>query len=156
MFSLKSITNDQAYSFFMEDPKLAYMALPDDVLAGMYNDKKFYTSEGSELLGIYDKEELFAILKYELWTDICINIHIYLQSKYHHQGKTADLWEFAEGWLAKNNPKITKMVTLTPASCAHVIPVVKRYGFKEEGRITQSVTWRQEVVDLLIFGRSLN
>lgn len=58
--------------------------------------------------------------------------------------------------LFEKTSKFKKILATIPANAKHVSILLKRHGFKEEGRITDCVTYKGELVDLVSYTYTFN
>lgn len=156
MYNTVNITEADATKFFFNDPKLVLLGLADEEIAFMKRDLKYTFMEGSHYIGVQNTEtkELVAILRYEYFTTHTINIHMYISSKYHHTDVPRSVAECLKEYTV-NELKIYKVIIIVPSSCHHIHQFAPKHGFKLEGTLTNSFQWREQVVDLLIYGMSL-
>lgn len=151
MLILKEVDTETAFKFFISDPKLSYIGLPDNDLAVLYHEGVYRITSDSCLCGIFEEDELVCILRWELFTDWAINLHYYLSSKFHHKKKLAEIFDFMKDFFLTKT-EFNKAIIMAPSSCEHVIGPLEHFGFTLEGRITKCIKWRQELVDILIYG----
>src|SRR5574343_168996 len=126
------LTQEILDEFFLSDPALCYQGLADHELAYLYDD-------------------LLLVLCYSAFSDICINIHPYLKTIYQHTEMFGDIQDILRKYFIENT-QVKKIISMSPSPCKHIIKTCERYGFKYEGMIKQSTTWRQEIVDVIIYG----
>lgn len=154
MLNVKEIDENIATAFFLEDPALCYIALPDHDLVSLYQEKKWYKTNGSYLIGIYVEEELIFIMKYEFFTPIAVNVHFYLKSTLRNKGIFKDIQKLLKKWIT-NNTNIRKILAMSPKSCEMIAHVCEKFGFVKEGHLKNSIIWRNKIDDLLIYGLNL-
>jgi len=154
MYTLSPVEGDTISSFFLHDPKLALLALPDEDLHTLKVDGKFYLDLNVQAEGVYEDGEMVGILMWNMFTDMVINMHLYLNSKHHGTGKFKDVHVSILDW-AKESGRVRRIVVFSPASCVHIHHAMLGVGFEQEGRIKEAMEWRQQVVDILIYGRNL-
>ena len=153
MFSLKGVSKEEVKEFFKNDLNLCYLGLGDQYLAQLYYNDVYACDKDAHMDGVYVDNELAAIFKYDYFSKICLNIHFYLKSKYHNTGMLRKMAEFIYP-IAKSRG-ITKMVTMVPHTCPHVLEAMEGLGWNKEGTITKCQEWRQKIVDLIIYGKEL-
>ena len=154
MYTLSPVEGDTISSFFLHDPKLALLALPDEDLHTLKMEGKFYLDLNVQAEGVYEDGELIGVLMWNLFTNMVINMHLYLNSVHHGTGKFKDVHTSLISW-AKETPSLTRIVVFSPSTCPHIHTAMLGVGFELEGRMKEAIEWRQEIVDLLIFGRKL-
>lgn len=151
MFTIKELDKKEVVDFFINDPQLYLLGLPDEFIVALIGDGKFLNPYNSFLQGVYEKDELVMFLMWEPFTSTSISIHTYIPSKYHGTGKYKQIMN----WLIKTywqpDKKLYKIMAMPPSSCTHVIKAIKKIGFKLEGQLKNAVEWRSEVVDLMMF-----
>lgn len=150
------LTQQQLDEFFFSDPKLVMLGLSDEEMHYMTTNKHYYMAPGSGYLGVNDPKsgQLIGVIKYEWFTNIAINFHMYIRSELHG---TSDVTYVANE--ARNHFEADewcrKVLLMVPSSCEHIMKFAPKHGFKKEGYITQCYFWRQQPVDLVIFGLNL-
>lgn len=155
MLEVRDITNDVAAKFFLNDPKLAYLGCADDVLVKLYYTQDYEPQEMSQLKGIFDSGQLIMLMKYEFFTTVALNIHCYLSSSLQGRGYFGELVTFIIAWIKQEMPQVTKLLVMTPDPCSHIQAMANRYGFIKEGHLKNVVVWRQQTVDLIIYGMEI-
>lgn len=154
MLKLEEVTEQEATEYFLKDPELCYMALPDHDLVSLYNEKKWYKSPSSHLLGVKVDGELIFLMKYEFFTPVAINVHFYLKTKLRDTGIFKDIEKLIALWIY-NQTTVRKVLAMTPITCPRIAHVCEKFGLKKEGHLTKTIKWRNEIVDLLIYGLDL-
>src|SRR6185503_9163738 len=86
-----TLTKEQITEFFLEDPALSYQSLHDYKLVDLYERKEYVKHEISHFLGVYLGDELVFIMNYTYFSDIAINMHVYLKTKYQHTPMYRDI-----------------------------------------------------------------
>lgn len=151
----KEITNEGLTQFFLSDPDLLTLALPDDEIIHLYEHKEFVCDTGSNFIEVVDNENnSIAVIRWEYFTQIAIVVHIYLKSIYQHrqQGdKLQEIYDLMYNHLITNT-KIRKVIAFATSTSPQVIKAAERYGFVKEGSLKNAVVWRNKVVDLEIYG----
>src|SRR5574343_489340 len=145
------LTQEILDEFFLSDPALCYQGLADHELAYLYANKHYMTNSNMGYLGAYLNDDLVLVLCYSAFSDICINIHPYLKTIYQHTEMFGDIQDILRKYFIENT-QVKKIISMSPSPCKHIIKTCERYGFKYEGMIKQSTTWRQEIVDVIIYG----
>lgn len=148
-----NISAEQINHFFMTDPQVSYLGLPDEDLVSLATTGKYILAEGSVIYGVEEEEEgkLIGLIKIELFTSVTANVHFYLHSSLHKSGKLREVREFFYKYFQEET-NIEKVIVVAPATCKHVHGPAERFGFKLEGVLTKSLVWRQELVDMYIYG----
>lgn len=151
--TVKNISNSEITQFFLNDPKLALLGLSDEELAVLHKTGQYLNTTNSILFGVFEDDRLITIVKYELFTTHAINFHMYVKSEYHHTDKILPISDFIRKTIKKTG--MLKAILTVPSPCEHIHKFVKKFGFKEEGRITNCYQWREQVVDLVLYGLNL-
>jgi len=154
MYTLSPLSEEDVASFFLLDPKLALLGLPDVDLHILRTERKFSLEGSCRAEGVYEDGEMVGILMWNMFTNMVINMHLYLNSVHHGTGKFKDVHTSLISW-AKETPSLTRIVVFSPSTCPHIHTAMLGVGFELEGRMKEAIEWRQEIVDLLIFGRKL-
>ncbi len=148
------LTIEELTDYFLSDPALCYLALPDSQLTNLYENREFIIPPLSYILGIYLGNELVAVLNYTYFSEICVNIHPFLRSKYHHTPMWGEIQEHLRRYFIENT-QVKKVIAMVPKPCKNIHKTCRRYGFKLEGRILNSVIWRNEITDTLMYGLTI-
>ncbi len=150
----KDISEAQITEFFLNDPNVAYLGLPDDDLQELFYNKTYTLKDNTIYKGIYLKDELVSILKYEAFTRQTVNLHFYLSSKLHKKGYARGVEQAIYDYFIENT-KAIKAILMTPQSCTQVQGPAIGFGMVLEGRLTNAIVWRNEVMDVLIYSIEL-
>lgn len=152
---IDDITEEIATEFFLSDPRLAFLGISDEELHMLHTNKHYSFLDNSHYVGVLkDGKDLVSILRYEYFTPQSINQHMYINSNYHHTSVPHEVAQFLLNY-AMNTLKIYKIITLIPSNCPHALSFGLKHGFKKEGVITNCFQWRQQLVDLVIYGLDL-
>lgn len=146
----KQLNEQEISDFIINDPKLAYMGFSDTELTAMYQNKKYPLAPGSYYVGIEDDKELIAILKWEAFTEITLNIHLYIASKYHGKGVLKDVYKFLYSHFLKET-NIKKLLIMSPDCCPHTCKAAVKMGFKLQAQLANTMMWRQQLVGINIY-----
>ena len=147
---LGDVTEEQMTEFFINDPKLCYMGLCDDDLNELYLNKRYAPHHTSYYQGIYEDDKLVAVIKFEKFSPITVNVHLYIQSSLHGKGKTIEITDLVCDYL-RDTSGIQKVLIMAPRPCVHSCKAAEARGFKLEGTLTNGCIWRKEIVDILIY-----
>jgi hypothetical protein len=148
------IPEEDIKQYFLDDPALCYQSLHDYKLVDLYERQEYKRYDEVSFIGAYLGEELVFLMNYTYFSDIAINMHVYLKTKYQHSPMYGEIQELLREYFLTNT-KVIKVIAMSPAPCTHVQKTCERYGFKLEGTLKNALTWRQEVVDLYIYGLML-
>lgn len=155
MYTIKDIEDAKVLSdFFVNDPNLCYLGLPDDDLVNIYNTGEWKPRNTSYFLGVYKEDKLVCIFKYEYYTSIAMTFHGYLKSEYHHTGEFKKIKNALVNWLL-DNTTIRKALVFAPDNCPHVHTAMQGIGMEKEGHIKNALIWRQKKVGLTVYGLDL-
>lgn len=154
MYSITNITPEKATEFFFSDPALVYLGLGDEEMYKLAKTRQYAFQDGCEYLGVYENDTLQCIIKYNWFTTHCINFHMYMRTNLHHSESLKNMARTIKAYFIENVP-VTKVMLVVPSTCTHVHKFVAKFGFKQEGLLTNSYQWRQEMVDLHIYGLTL-
>jgi RimJ/RimL family protein N-acetyltransferase len=114
-----------------------------------------YPCEDTNIDGVYEDGKLIALNKFEYFTRQAINVHFYLSSGYQGTGKLGEIFNFMKKHYEENTD-LLKVLFMVPSTCIHVHKAAEKHGLKKEGHLTQCYEWRQEVVDIIIYGQELD
>jgi len=155
MLELKDIDAETLTDFFIKDPALCYLGLPDQDLVDLHKDKKFSKlSTTSVFKGFYSGETLVSVLKYEWFTYDTVNVHFYIPTHLQRQGFSQEIGELICKYFVEHTIAI-KIIIMIPSTCAHTLKATTKFGMKEEGRLTKALRWRNEIVDIIIHSLNL-
>lgn len=150
---IKQINNaDIVKEFFLDDPKLAYLSLPDGALVDLANNK-YAVNSNERLIGLYLDNKLIAVGRYESFTDCAVTYHLYINSALHGTSVLDEINKIAHEYLKELNYKTA--IVFTPSSCVHVHKAAEKRGYVLVGNIPSSQIWRQQLVDTLIYSKDL-
>jgi len=153
MFELKAVTPEIVSQFFLSDPKLVCLGLPDDEMTTLFQTGQ-YPCEDTNIAGVYENDRLIALHKFEYFTAHAINVHFYLNSELHGTDKLGQIFYFMKNHLEQNT-NLMKVLFMVPSSCIHVQKAAEKFGLVKEGHITNVFVWRQEPCDIIIYGHDL-
>ncbi len=153
-YEFKDITEKEVTDFFLHDPNVCYLGLSDVDLHELYEDKIYRLKDNTIYKGIYLKDELISILKYEAFTQQTVNLHFYLSSKLHKKGYARGVEQAIYNYFIENTTAI-KAILMTPQTCTQVQGPAIGFGMELEGRIKKAIVWRNELMDILIYGIEL-
>lgn len=155
MYSLvPNISQKEVSNLIFNDPHLVLLGASDEDIALMYKHKEYRLADGSHYVGVKEDDELIAVIKYEYFTTHAINYHMYLASKYHHTDKPRIVVDLLKKYVVEELG-IRKVLIFVPSSCDHIHKFAPKHGLKEEGRITKCYQWREQIVDIVIYGLDL-
>lgn len=152
--NFKELTKEEISDFIVRDPKLAYLALCDEDLVDIHEKGIYNLQPGSYYIGIEDEGNLVCVLKYEYFSNTAILIHPYTPSRLHGTGLPQKIYSFCEDHFLKNT-KVRKLMAWQPAPCIHAQKAIRKLGFVKEGRIKKCLHWRQELTDMVLYGKIL-
>ncbi len=152
---IRDVTTNQMTEFFINDPALCYLGLPDHTLHILYHKKRYEPNANSLYKAIYKGDTMIALVCYEQFSSLSINIHFYVASELQRNGLALKIQNFLYKYIINKYPNLQKSITTIPSCCDHVIRSAERFGLKLEGRLTNCVVWRDKVVDLLFYACDL-
>lgn len=155
MLSIREISKEEIVTFFTNDPKLAFKSLADEILDYMYHGKDIEFHRNSNVLGLFINDELIVIFKYQHFSNVAVNVHLYIATKARSKEFFNGVFQFLKAWVKEKHPHVCKAVVITPSTCKHVLKLLPKYGFKLEGTIEKAMKWRLEIVDIHILGMEL-
>lgn len=147
---VEDVTESELTNFFIEDPRLAYLALSDTDLTQLHEEKRLGKSYNSAYFKVTKKDEIVSIIKCEKFSELAACTHLYIKSKYHHTGlypKVCDL--LVNHILAVTDFK--KIILTVPKPCEHVGRAAVKYGMRLGAELENIVIWRQKPVNLLYY-----
>ncbi len=152
---IQEVTQQEASDFFFSDPKLALLGLSDEEMACMLRDGFYKLHDGSTYFKVIDSSgAILSIVKYEWFTTHCINFHMYIKSELHHTIAVKEITDLIAQY-GRDHPKMMKAIIMVPSSCGQVHTFAPKYGWKQEGRIKKCYKWREQIVDIVIYGLDL-
>lgn len=155
MLTVSDVTQDEITAFFLSDLNLLILGVSDEEIHLFRTTGQYPMSPSSNYLGIRSSEgELMAVVKYEWFTTHCANFHMYVQSKLHGTPKVTELCNLIRQHFEEME-YAHKVILMVPSTCEHVIKFAPKHGWVKEGCITKCYFWRQQPVDLVIFGLNL-
>lgn len=154
MITTTEVTELEAGILFENDRLLCERALPDNELKSILETGRYKSDSVSNYVGMYDDNTLFSVAKWECFTSVVVNLHIYISSLLHGKGLTKDIQDIYKQWF-KTRTNFVKAVILAPSSCIQVHKSVELAEFKLEGTLTKSIVWRGKLEDINIYGYQL-
>ena len=151
----EELTQEDLSTYFLDDPKLCWIGLPDSELAILYNENKYDMSTNSKYFGIMKNNELVCVVKYEMFSYLALCVHPYVSTKLRGKGLSKDIFDYIKKELIRMTG-FKKVVITVPEPCVHVCKAIEKYGAVQEGRIKEIVLWRLKPVDLLFYRLELN
>lgn len=155
MIVTQEISREEAARFLLADSVLCNRALPDHELDEIAVSGEYKPFDTSRFIGMYNDGIMISVTKWEYFTDVTVNIHVYISSLLHGKGVTKEIQGIFKQWFATRT-NFAKAVILAPGTCPIVHKSVEIAGFKLEGLLTKAMQWRGELVDLHIYGLDLN
>lgn len=155
MYKIKEVLDSSITQFFIEDPALCYLGLPDDDLVNLYSKKEYIKHATSNYKGIYSNKQLVGILCYEYFTAYTLNVHFYVSTKLQKKSQATKVKLALKNYFIKKYPGVLKIVLTVPSSCGHVIAIAEHYGFKKEGHLTNCIRWRDNLADIFFYAKDL-
>lgn len=151
---IKTITIDQFNQFFKDDPALCYLGLSDQSLDYLYHNGTVIVPPDAIIYGVYIDNALSCCVQSDFWSDICTILHMYVPTTRQRKGVFRQVQELMQAYL-KEHTNYRKALIYIPSACEHVIATAQAFGLRHEATITNCMTWRQKVVDLVIYGLEL-
>lgn len=146
------ITKEQITKFFVSDPNLSYIGLSDEDLVHLFKNASLVFNDATHCVGLLDnKNNLIGVLKYEFFSSCTVSAHAYLSTANQNKKLTKELKTCVIDYFKSMNG-LKKIICMVPATCGNVHRAMTSMGLVHEGTITKSCMWRQELVDLLIYG----
>lgn len=155
MMIVKDVAPQEMTDFFINDPALCYLGLPDLELHKLYETKQYHPRENSKYIGIYHKEKLISLVCIELFTELALTVHFYVPTILQKKGLALRIQKLLYTYFIETYPFIERIITPVPSACDHVQRCAERFGMKVEGTITKCMKWRNERVDLLMYALDL-
>ena len=156
MYKINPISIHEFQLFIKSDPNICFLGVHDAGLAALYAGGDYEIPPHSKLLGCFNENgDLVATSRYEMQSEIAINFHMYLATKYHHTGAARATQEAYRQYFMALNPAIRRAFLQVPAPCVQVINAALSFGCVQEGCLKNALTWREKATDLLIFGLDL-
>lgn len=103
---------------------------------------------------VYSDDDLAGCIRWCPFTNTTIEFHSYILPKYWGKGVPESLVKVAFQYFKDTTP-FKKIITFVPSSCKHVQNALKRCEFTEEGKLENSILWKDKIEHLHIFGAYL-
>lgn len=156
MFDVREVTDEELTEFFIKDPALCYLGLPDQDLVVLHEEKVFKRHGNSLYRGLFDKERIVGIVCYEAFTELAVSCHFFISTKERHTGLARKIKDTLKEFCKKEYPFITKIIVTPPSTCLHIINMLEHWGFEKQGTLTSCIKWRNEVVDLIFYSKNIS
>ncbi len=150
MLDVLQIDHHTYMQYMKEDPRLCWKGLSDQSLDYLYHKGIVPISSDTEVYGVYEGASLICCLTLNRWNERSAYVHIYLSTHYKSLDKLLLIKESMLQYI-KERLHYCKLVSYVPHTCKHAIWCVKKLGFTQEGKITQAGTWRQRIIDYLVY-----
>ena len=154
MTHIKKATAEQVTDFFLSDPALCYLALPDEDLINLHEKKIYIPSKEEYLFGVWEKTKLVGIVRYSFFTSTSVNLHLYIHTEAHKTQLSKDIQQQVKNYI-RDYTVASKIMLMVPKPCHHVQKPAKTFGFVLEGCLTDVLIWRKELVDVYIYSLNL-
>lgn len=151
---LRDITDDIVTSFFSDNPRACYKGLSNSALVYLYYSNKWVSNPEEKVIGVFNKEELSAVLVYSLINDIMVTLHIYLADRHLKSTKFREVVQAIKDYF-KNKTSFKKVIVMAPESCTHVHRAAELFKMDKEGILKDSILWREKLENLIIYGLSI-
>lgn len=150
---VEDISDKQLNDFFLEDASLMYLGLSDEEIVSVYKNGKYPKGDSSLYKGVFLENVLIYVFKYEMFTNITINLHGYLKTSFQKKNLVSNIAKVVSAWCIKKG--IVKVLLMVPGDCDHVHRMAERLNFKQEGYLTNCYNWRQKCNDIVIYALNL-
>ncbi len=110
----------------------------------------FSVDPNSSYLLVQKGEEILAIAKFSLMTEVCIEYHLYILPSHWGKSYSDDIKTIVEEWFY-NNTSASSIVIFSPESCKEVHKAAIRVGYEPTGIIPFGVIWNNRAESLLMF-----
>lgn len=160
MLTVSDVTPEQITQFYLIDPKLCKMSLPDHQLKSLMETGEYISDEGDTYLGVYLQDELVALFRYEpvfrnddpknIW------IHVYIHSWLHGVDFRRDVQLVLVDWFLEHT--LVKRVNMqVPMCCKHVQDSIDLDDkWSRDGIIPKEESiWRGEPMEFIIYTMEL-
>jgi hypothetical protein len=141
-------TNTDLLDRIFSDEKLCAIAFADG------KKPEYFKDTNNNYLVAFHNEVPIAALRFQEFTDITANCHIYVKSEYWHNKISYKLIPAFENWFLENT-QYHKVVAMSPESSKHVHFTLAKNGFWLEGVLTGAICWQGKVEGLLVFSKFL-
>ena len=126
---IKEINNKETSDFFLADPDLCVMGLPDGHLYYLSKFGKYPSFPEETVYGLYEEDNLIAVVMFEEYNKDTLAMHFYLSTNHLRKDVVVRFYSIVEDMLIKNYSH-TKVSVFIPESCVHVQKAVQAIGFK--------------------------
>jgi hypothetical protein len=155
MIVVKEIGLKAAERFFLSDPKLCELSFHDSELDAIKLGHSYEPSDpNAKFFGLFFEGNLGCVVRWERFTETAVSVHPYLLTVLQKQGVFGSLHGIIKDWFVRNT-FFTKLVVFAPAPCVAVHKAAKTAGMVQEGLLTKTIKWRNELVDLHIYAFDL-
>ena len=146
------LTQEEASNFFLSDPKLVLLGLSDEEICELHKTNQYELQPDIHYITVRENDKILALVKYEYFSSVTISYHMYVASSEQDKSEMyAEMIPMLKNYIA-NELDIHKLIIIVPSTCLHTQAFALKAGYKEEGRLKNSFVWRQQIVDLIIYG----
>ncbi len=100
--------------------------------------------------GIWDQRSLIGFFAFDTLSDLVVSGHIVLDPEYWGTNVTSKAIRDIKKILITEY-KFTKIIALVPLDCEHIHRMLNKNEFKVCGKITNGITFKNEVMDIIIY-----
>ena len=106
----------------------------------------------SNYIGVYVKDELITVIKYEYMTPVTVCYHFYLRKDLWGKGIAGPIAKELDKWFLEKT-SVHKLCIYAPEPCKHTIRTARLVGWTLEGVLTSSVVWKGKIENMIILSR---
>lgn len=150
MLSLKPTQDVKRISKIMLTRPLPDVSLSDEELQ-MLEAGTWHPDMLAEYYIVQKDEKDCAVVKVDHFTNQAACCHFFLLPKFWGTGESLTIVNYVVDEL-----KATKIVTMVPQPCEHVMKLAVKAGFEIEGVLKDAVVWRNILTNLIIMGKTKN
>lgn len=149
------VSPEEVQSFFNNDPRLCYIGLSDAEIAEMYHTGSYQISPHSNYIAMKYNDDIISVMKFEWFTPIAINCHMYLHSQLQNQDYSLHVTSEFKKYLTEFC-RASKALITCPSDCIHIQKYALKQGFVKEGHIKDATIWRTKLNDVLIYSLDIS
>lgn len=142
MLTIRKFKNQEEILNIIKNPIL---------FACTYGQSNDFNIDGKDFLVIENEKEIVGCFEIRDFTKVCLEAHIFVLPRYWKL--SLEVVALGEQWARKNHYK--SIITFVPLNCVHMLKFIDRIGYKAAGTISQGIVYKNYLVDLFIFTKSL-
>lgn len=133
---------------------LRWVKLYPELVKKAFSGKPSFKDLNARYIALTTSDDIGAVIKYEKFSDYCINLHAYMNPKYWKTEFFKEASNKLDSLFKSIGAK--SLVCMVPEPCIYVLKACNKAGFKQKGLFEKATEWKGQTVDLLMFQKELH